>query len=123
MHQRDAEMHMGRITFTADAHHEDIIADVQGEDGVESQSEAVRECISRYADLQQRDEELQQQVADLQQEVERLRNEKRTLIAQREENQELVRFVEDEMERREQRDTAPIWTRARWWVLGREADG
>jgi predicted nucleic acid-binding Zn-ribbon protein len=70
-------MYMGRITFTADAHHEDIIDDVESEDGVESRSEAVRECITRYADLQQRESDLQQRANELEQELARVKNEKK----------------------------------------------
>lgn len=50
---------MGRITFTAEQQHEDIIGAIEAEDGVESQAAAVRACISRYAELQQRVEDLE----------------------------------------------------------------
>lgn len=74
-----------------------------------SRSEHIRDILDSRDDVE-----------DLQTEVERLRREKRQILEQREEATELVRYVEDELERRERRDTAPVWTRARWWLLGRE---
>jgi Arc/MetJ-type ribon-helix-helix transcriptional regulator len=59
---------------------------------------------------------------ELEQQVERLQNEKRLILEQREDHNELIRHVEDEREEREQRRerrNAPVWRRAKWWVLGR----
>lgn len=59
---------------------------------------------------------------ELERENERLRAEKRTLINDREERTELVKYVEQERElqrRQEERQDAPVWQRAKWWVLGR----
>ncbi|WP_458211048.1 ribbon-helix-helix protein, CopG family [Haladaptatus sp. NG-SE-30] len=53
---------------------------------------------------------------ELQTEVERLRREKRQVLAQREENQQLQRYVEDELTWREQ----SLSTRLRWWIFGKE---
>ncbi|WP_227380509.1 hypothetical protein [Haladaptatus halobius] len=63
-------------------------------------------------------ERLQQEHDELQTEVERLRREKRQVLAQREENQELKRYVEDELSWREQ----TLATRLRWWIFGKEAE-
>lgn len=68
-------------------------------------------------------EHAEERIAELEQTVERLRNEKQTLIQDREERTELVRFAETERERRERdrdRKDAPVWHRAKWWVFGRE---
>lgn len=38
---------------------------------------------------------------------------------------ELVEYVEGEralQQRREERRDAPLWTRAKWWVFGRDRD-
>ena len=59
---------------------------------------------------------------ELEQQVERLQNEKRLILEQRDDHNELIRHVEDEREEREQRRerrNAPVWRRAKWWVLGR----
>jgi len=52
----------------------------------------------------------------LETEVDRLRSEKRTLIRDREERGELVRYVEAEEERR----AAGLLTRSKWWLFGRD---
>jgi metal-responsive CopG/Arc/MetJ family transcriptional regulator len=52
---------------------------------------------------------------ELHTEIERLRREKRQILDQREEKNELARYVEEEQEWR----SAPIWTRAKWWVAGK----
>lgn len=116
---------MGRITFTADPQHEDIIASVRSEDDVESQSEAVRECITRYADLQQRVAELLQEVEDAETEIDRLQRELAATNRRVDEHKELVEYVREERQverRREKRerlkDTAGVFTRAKWWVTG-----
>jgi len=116
---------MGRITFTADAQHEDIVESVQSEDGVESQAEAVRECITRYADLQQRVAALQQDLEDAEARQDDLRRQLQAANSRDEDHQELVAYVEDErrlQRRREERErmkeTAGVLTRAKWWVTG-----
>lgn len=109
---------MGRITFTADDLHEDILEEVEEEDGVDSQSGAVRTCIERADELQQRISERDEEIADLEQTVDSLRNQNRTLIMERQEKQELVAYVDGEKSYRE----APIWKRAKWWVVGRDQE-
>lgn len=77
-----------------------------------SMSEVCRERIEKGIDYDR-----------LQAERDRLRSEKRTLISQREEHTDLVEYVEQERElqqQREERKDAPVWTRAKWWVLGRD---
>jgi len=114
---------MGRITFTANKQQEDIIRDVEDEEDVESQAEAVRTCISRYAELQQEVEELQQQVTDLQQDVDRLGNEKHLILQEREEKQELARYVEDERRFEQRWREAGLGTRIKWRVFGMPTNG
>ena len=123
---------MGRITFTAEAQHEDIIENVKTEIDAESTAAAVRECIERAVDLQQcdeglqqREEALQQQLENVKQENERLQNEKRTLINQRKETTELVEYIEQQRDleryraRREQMvDQAGMLTRWKWKFTG-----
>jgi len=118
MHQRAAKMHMGRITFTAQEQHEDIISAVEDEADVDSRAEAVRQCISRYENLQQSEEDLKQEVEQLQQTVERLQNEKRLILENREEKKELARYVEDKRSREERWDEASMTTRLKWKVFG-----
>ena len=69
-----ALVHMGRITFTADAHHEDIIAEMEQHEDIDSTAAAVRECITRSAELQTECTKLEARVSELETEVERLQN-------------------------------------------------
>ncbi len=62
--------------------------------------------------------EYESQIEDLERDVERLQNEKQTLIADRQEKQELVEYVEEEKTYRK----ANILTRARWWLTGMDDD-
>lgn len=109
---------MGRITFTAEEQHEDIIEDVLQEIDAESTAGAVRECIERAAAMQQRDAELQQRIEELERENQRLKNEKRTIIQQREEHTELVNTVERQQSLAERKASAGVLTRAKWWLVG-----
>jgi predicted DNA-binding protein len=79
-----------------------------------SQAEVLRELIEKGVEHD-----------DLKSENERLQRRVRKLIDQREEHDELVEYVEEERldrqrdrERREQRRSAPVWRRAKWWLLG-----
>lgn len=59
---------------------------------------------------------------ELERTVERLQNEKRLILEQRDENTELVEYVEAErgLQRLErERRTASIWQRAKWLMFGR----
>lgn len=129
---------MQQITLRLD---EDTLESLEGEadeNGV-SRSEHIREVIdSRHEadDLRSEHEEevermrrehaeevraLRDRIEELETDVERLENEKQLILEQREENTELVEYVEHErslQERRERRQSAPAWKRAKWWLLG-----
>ena len=60
--------------------------------------------------------ETDQRVRELEQEVERLNRERRQLLEQREENQQLRRYVENDVEGHE----ASLPTRLRWYVFGKD---
>ena len=106
---------MPRLTITVTDEQSELLAELSGDGGpYESKSEAVRSFIESGEDTE-----------ELRREVERLNRERRQLLEQREENQELVEFASETrsvLERREQRSeiirTAPVWRRALWWVLG-----
>lgn len=59
---------------------------------------------------------------ELQRENERLRNQLAATNSRQDDVDELVEYVEEEraiQQRREERRDAPVWRRAKWWVLGR----
>ncbi|MDG5821957.1 ribbon-helix-helix protein, CopG family [Natronococcus sp. A-GB7] len=72
-----------------------------------SRSEAIRDLLERGIEYDQ-----------LQTENQRLQNEKRTIIQQREQNTELVEYIEEEKSYRK----AGLFTRAKWWAFGMPDD-
>ena len=100
-----------RVSLVLRDRHVDVLDELQEDDDrdVRSRSEAAREVIDEYERLRSRCEELQT-------ERNRLENRVMTLIDDRQEKQELVRYVDEEQERRE----AGAITRAKWWLLGRD---
>jgi chromosome segregation ATPase len=87
-----------------------------------SRSKYIRDILASRHEHNGMRSEHTRRIAELERENERLHRERRQLLEQREEHQELVRHVEDEREDREyrrERRNAPVWRRAKWWVLGR----
>lgn len=51
-------------------------------------------------------------------ETERLRREKRLILEEREEKQELVKYAESERQLKKKKDHANLLKRAKWWFTG-----
>jgi Arc/MetJ-type ribon-helix-helix transcriptional regulator len=102
---------MPRITVSLSEERASQIEDFAGRAGPhDSKSEVVRSFISRA-----------EEADELEAENDRLRRERRQLLEQREEHGELVRYADEQREqerRRRRRQKQPVWTRAKWWVLG-----
>ena len=102
---------MPRLTITVTDEQAALLEKLSGDGGqYESKSAAVRDFIQAG-----------EQVTELEREVERLNRERRQLLNQRSEHQELVRYAEDQREseqRARDRRTRPAWTRAWWWLTG-----
>lgn len=99
---------MGRLTVSLTEEEEQIIEEKVGDgDEYESKSEFVRMCIRTHTEID-----------DLERDLDRLKNEKRMLLAEREEKEELARYVEDERETQQRWREAPLWTRMKWRVVG-----
>ena len=79
-----------------------------------STSAVVRDLIERgmdYDELKARHDDLQRQLA--------------AVNARQEDVGELVEYVEEERKlqrRSEERRNAPVWTRAKWWLVGRDSE-
>ncbi|MFC4990591.1 CopG family ribbon-helix-helix protein [Saliphagus infecundisoli] len=77
-----------------------------------NRSEAIRELLARgleYDDLENERDRLERQLAATNQRVDQ--------------HQELVEYVQEErdlQQHREERRDAPLWTRAKWYVFGRD---
>lgn len=103
---------MPRLTVTLSDDRADRITEMVEDGEYDSKSAAMNELIDRG-----------ERVTEVERENDRLRSEKRAIIQQREDNDELVEWagehrnlLEDEYERR----NAPVWKRIEWFVFGRE---
>jgi Arc/MetJ-type ribon-helix-helix transcriptional regulator len=100
---------MSRLTVSLNDAEEAIIDEKVGDDAeYDSKSEFVRNCIQAHTEV----EELEQQ-------VERLEREKRMILEQREEANEIKRYVQEERSYR----NAPVTKRVKWWVFGKPETG
>ena len=102
----------------------------------ETRSEAVRTLVERGMNAAEHEEKLRgrmdelqrkkdEEIEQLQTEIDRLQRERRQILEQREENQELVRFAEEQrslVSEQRDRQNAPVWRRAKWWVFGQSDD-
>lgn len=99
---------MLRLTVSLSEKDAQYIEEQSGDSGeYESKSAVMRDCIQSH-----------KRVSELETEIERLQNEKQTLLANREEHTQLVRYAEHEQAYRE----ASLPTRLKWWVFGRETE-
>jgi|APHM01.1.fsa_nt_gi Ribbon-helix-helix protein, copG family. len=102
---------------------EDTLAalDEEADEHSDSRSKYIRDVLDSRNEHTENMDDMREQIDALETELERVRNEKRLILEQREEKNELARFAEQERtarERREQRRAAPAWRRAKWWVFG-----
>lgn len=91
----------------------------------ENRSEKVRDLLKDGLNYEETVGEFEEQIRELEEKIDRLENEKRKLIEQREENQELVKFVEEQksvIQQEKEIKNKPVWKRARYWVLGRNSE-
>jgi len=116
-----------RLPVTLDEPQDDYLAGLADDEGPhDSKAGAVRRIIDDHrtdtsGDVDAVCEEYEGQIDELGGEIERLNRERRQLLEQREENQELVRFAEEQrslVSEQRDRQNAPVWRRAKWWVFG-----
>lgn len=102
---------MPRLTITVTDEQTTLLEELSGDDGqYESKSAAVRDFIQAG-----------ERVAELERENERLHRERRQLLDQRKEHNDLVRYADDQREQEQnarERRRKPAWTRAWWWLTG-----
>lgn len=91
----------------------------------ENDAEAIRQTIRHARDLQASVDDLETEnghlrsrVEELETHLERLQNEKRLILQDREENQALVRYVEDERSAQERWRQAGFGTKLKWRLFG-----
>lgn len=91
----------------------------------ENRSEKVRDLLKDGLNHEETVREFEEQIRDLEEQIDRLENEKRKLIQKREENQELVKFVEEQksvIQQEKEIKNKPVWKRAKYWILGRNPE-
>lgn len=109
---------MKRLTVSLEAEQIDRLDHLQEEHDIDSRSAALRQLFREYEETQAAYEDLMNEYEDLQTEVERARRERRQLLEQREEHQELARYAEDERRTEQQWREASLTTRLRWMITG-----
>lgn len=98
---------MDKISVTLESDQVGELSDLVGAGEYENRSEAVRDLLSKgleYDELKRERDELQEQL--------RARN------GREEEVTDLATYVQEEREWR----SAPIWKRAKWWVVGKSQE-
>jgi len=105
---------MQRVTVKLEEETIEVLDELAEQQDV-SRSEVIRKTLADGLKMDDLRAEYESEIAELERDVDRLRNEKQTLIEQRETTTELVEYVEEERSYR----SAPIWRRAKWWVLGK----
>ena len=112
---------MKRVTVSREEEYVEAIEEFQEANDLDSRSEAVRRLLDAYEDLNADYEELHKQYEEAQTEAERLRNEKRLILKDREEKQELVEYVEEERTVEQRWREAGLTTRLRWKLFGMDS--
>jgi Arc/MetJ-type ribon-helix-helix transcriptional regulator len=112
---------MKRVSVKLDEARVNELDEIASDDGV-SRSEVIRTLLDDA--LNTHDDEvnkLREKIDELETELERVHREKRQILEQREENTELVKYVEEERSLSRQKAQAGIATRAKWWLFGMES--
>ena len=117
--------HLGvqRLTATVSQSHLDRLDELQQKRDIDSRSAALRELLDEYEELQQEYEKLNRECENLETKLQRQKREKRQLLEEREERQELVRYVEDERTTEQRWREASLATRLKWKVTGMPPEG
>jgi SOS response regulatory protein OraA/RecX len=113
--------HIEKISVTL---REDQVGQLSGLVGekYDDRSKAVRDLLDRgfsYEDLQRELEQTEARVEDLRRQLQQANSRQDDVT-------ELVEYVEEEravQQRREERRSAPVWTRARRWLFGYDEKG
>jgi metal-responsive CopG/Arc/MetJ family transcriptional regulator len=113
---------MKKVSVSLEESHVEAIDDRQESEEISSRSEALRAILDGYEELQQEYEDLRTEYEDLETELERVKNEKRLILEDREEKQELVKYVEDERTAEQKWREAGLGTKLKWKVFGMDND-
>jgi len=113
---------MNRVSVSLNDEHVEALSEFQEAHDFSSRSEAVRQLFAKYEELQADHEELNATCESLRKEVERLKREKRLILEEREEKDELMRYVKEERTAEQRWREAGLGTRIRWKIFGMDRD-
>ena len=103
----------------------DEVASSAGENNAEAIRETIRhakEQNARIETLEDENKRLNDRVNELETELERLKNEKRLILEDRDEKQELVEYVRSERTAEQRWREAGLAKRLRWKLFGMDSD-
>lgn len=113
---------MKKISVSLEDRHVEALDDREADDDISSRSEALRAILDDYESLHTEYEDLRTEYEELQTELERVKNEKRLILEEREEKQELVKYVEDERTFEQKWREAGLGKRLKWKLFGMDDD-
>jgi metal-responsive CopG/Arc/MetJ family transcriptional regulator len=113
---------MKKVTFSLEEEQLEAVDEFQEEHDISSRSEAVRRLIGEYEELQRQYEELHTEYEQLETELEHERDRNRMILEQREEHDELVRYVEEERSAEQRWREAGIGQRIKWRLFGMDSE-
>jgi metal-responsive CopG/Arc/MetJ family transcriptional regulator len=110
---------MQQITLRVD---EDVLDEIEqeAEEAGVSRSEHIREVLRTRNEHDEIRTEYEERIESLETELDRAQRRTRQVLEQKEERDELIRYVEQERSLQEDRVRAGIVTRAKWFLVGRE---
>jgi predicted nuclease with TOPRIM domain len=114
-----------RVTAKLEERHREFFDRIQEEEEIDSGAETIRRCLERGAAAEERVDELEGEVARLENERDDLLRQLREANKRQDEVTELVEYVDEERsltQARRERESAPVWKRAKWWVTGYPTD-
>jgi predicted nuclease with TOPRIM domain len=113
---------MRKIAVTVEEEHVYELKAMEHLFNCDSRSAAFRRLFGEYDDLRREYDTLKSEYDELEQELESVKNERRTLIRDREEKQELVRYVKDERSQEQRWRQAGLFGKLKFTVLGMDND-
>jgi predicted nuclease with TOPRIM domain len=113
---------MQKVAVTVEEEHLYEMKAIQYIHDCDSRSAAFRRLIAEYDETRQEYDSLKAEYDELQTELEAVKNERKTLIRDREEKQELVKYVEREKDMQERYREAGIVTKAKWAIFGMDSN-
>jgi len=113
---------MQKLTFSLEQEQVETINEYQNENDINSRSEALRRILAEYEQLNDEYDQLHTEYEELQQQLQQERNKTKQVLEQRDENRELVKYVQDERTMEQKWREAGIGQRLKWRIFGMDTD-